>query len=106
MGHLLHQSASGICSHGGSARPIAGNPRVAVGGISALTVLSQLSHAGCPNNPSGVSPLPCVIAMYPVGAQRVKVMNTAMLIHSSTSTNIPTAASTTITSTQMRVKGM
>jgi hypothetical protein len=106
MGHLLNQSASGTCSHGDNATPITGNQRVTVGGVSVLTVLSQLSHAGCPNNPSGVSPLPCAIAMYPAGASRVKVMNMAMLLDSSTPTNVPTGASTTITQTQSRVKGL
>lgn len=106
MASALNQSASGMCSHGDNATPIAGNQRVAVGGVSVLTVLSQLSHAGCPNNPTGVSPLPCVTAMYPTGASRVKVMNMAMLLDSSTPTNVPTGVSTTITQTQMRVKGL
>jgi len=106
MGYLLNQDATGTCSHGSNAKPIAGNPRVKVGGAPVLTVLSQLSHAGCPNNPSGVSPLPCAIAMYAVGASRVKVMNLAVLLDSSTSTNVPTGVSTTITKTQTRVKGM
>jgi hypothetical protein len=105
MGHLLNQGASGTCSHGGNATPIVGNPRVKVRGVSVLTVMSQLSHAGCPNNPSGVSPLPCTIAMYTTGASRVKVMNAAMLLDSSTPTNVPTGASTTITQTQTGVKG-
>lgn len=106
MANLLHQSASGICSHGGNARPIIGNPRVRILGVPALTVLSQLSLAGCPNNPSGVSPLPCTIAMYTTGARRVKLMNAAMLLSFSMPTNIPTGASTTITRAQPRAKGM
>lgn len=106
MGYLLNQDATGLCSHGGDATPITGNPRVKVGGAPVLTVASQLSIAGCPNNPTGVSPMPCAIAMYTVGASRVKVMNMPVLLDSSTSTNIPTGVSTTITRTQARVKGL
>lgn len=106
MGYLLNQDATGTCSHGGEATPITGNPRVKVGGAPVLTVASQLSIAGCPNNPTGVSPLPCVIAMYTAGATRVKVMDTPVLLDSSESTNLPTGASTTITKTQARVKGL
>lgn len=106
MGYLLNQDAAGTCSHGDNAKPVGGNPCVKVGGAPVLTVVSQLSHAGCPNNPSGVSPVPCAIAMYAVGASRVKVRGMAVLLDSSSSTNIPTGASTTITSTQTRVKGM
>lgn len=105
MGYLLNQSATGMCTHAGNATPITGNPRVKVGGAPVLTVMSQVSVAGCPNNPTGVSPLPCVIGMYATGAGRVKVMGNPVLLDSSTTTNIPTGASTTITKTQTRVKG-
>ena len=106
MGYLLNQSSTGNCAHAGNAKPITGNPRVKINGSPVLTVVSQLSHAGCPNNPTGVSPLPCAIAMYATGASRVKVMNMPVLLDTSTSTNIPTGASTMITQKQTRVKGM
>lgn len=106
MGYILNQSSAGNCAHAGNARPIVGNPRVKIAGSPVLTVVSQLSHAGCPNNPTGVSPLPCAIAMYATGASRVKVMGMPVLLDTSTSTNIPTGATTTITQKQPRVKGL
>ena len=106
MAYLLNESATGTCSHGGNAKPIAGNPRVKVAGSPVLTVMSQLSIAGCPNNPTGTSPLPCVIAMFASGATRVKVMGMPVLLDSSSPTNLPTGASTTITEPQTRVKGL
>jgi hypothetical protein len=106
MGHLLTKGATGTCSHGGNATPIAGNPRVQIAGNPVLTMASQLSIAGCPNNPSGVSPLPCVIAMFTSCATRVTVNKVPVLLKSSSTTNLPTGASTTITEPQTRVKGL
>lgn len=105
MAYLLTKGATGTCSHGGNATPIAGNPRVKVAGSAVLTMASQFSIAACPNNPSGVSPLPCVIAMFTSAANRVKVMNMPVLLSSSSTTNLPTGASTKITEPQTRVKG-
>jgi len=105
MAYLLNESATGTCSHGGSATPIVGNPRVKIAGSAVLTVMSQLSIAGCSNNPTGSSPLPCLIALFALGATRVKVMGMAVLLDSSSPTNIPTGASTTISEPQTRVKG-
>lgn len=106
MAYLLNAALSGICSHGGNASAIVGNPRVKVDGSPVLTIASQLSIAGCTNNPSGTSPMPCTLATYSVGATRVKCMGVAVLLDSSSSTNIPTGASTTITKAQSRVKGL
>ena len=105
MAALLTKGAVGICSHGGNATPTAGNPRVKIAGQAVLTVASQLSIAGCPNNPTGLSPLPCVIAMFTSCAMRVKVDNVPVLLKSSSTTNLPTGASTTIIEPQTRVKG-
>jgi hypothetical protein len=108
MAFLLNESASEICSHGGDARslPKTGNPRVKVDGSPVLTVMSQLLIAGCPNNPTGVSPLPCVLAVFAAGASRVKVMNMPVLLDARPPTNTPTGASTTVVQLQARVKGV
>jgi hypothetical protein len=106
MAYILNDAIKGSCSHGGNASAIVGNPRVKLGGSAVLTIASQLSIAGCSNNPSGTSPIPCTLAMYAVGAARVKCMGMAVLLDSSSSTNIPTGASTTITKVQSRVKGL
>lgn len=104
MAYLLNEDATGTCSHGGNAKPIVGNPRVKVAGKPVLTVMSQLQISGCPNNVSG-SPLPCVLAVFASGATRVKVMGLPVLLDSSSPSNLPTGASTTITEPQKKVKG-
>jgi len=105
MGLLLHDKATGLCSHGGSAQPLAGNPRVKLGGQPVLTVASPFAVSGCPNT-VGPVPFPCLLGVFASGATRVKVMGLPVLLDTSKSTNLPTGASTTITSTQARVKGI
>jgi hypothetical protein len=106
MAYLLTKGATGTCSHGASATPISGNPKVLVGGSPVLTLASQFSIAGCPNRPSPLTPLPCVIAMFTSCAIRVTVMGVPVLLSSSSTTNIPTGASTKVTEPQTRVKGL
>jgi hypothetical protein len=105
MAYLLDESVLGTCAHGGSAKPIAGNPRVKLAGTPVLTVASQLVISGCPNNVSS-SPVPCVLATFTSGATRVKVMGQPVLLDTSTPSNVPTGASTTLTEPQARVKGI
>ena len=105
MAVLLSDKATGKCSHGASAKPLFGNPRVKLGGQPVLTVASPFSIASCPNM-VGTAKFPCVIGVFGKGALRVKVMGQPVLLDTSKATNIPTAVSTTITSTQSRVKGM
>jgi hypothetical protein len=108
MAYLLNENAAEICSHGGDARslPGTGNPRVKIAGSPVLTVMSQLSITACPNNPTGVSPLPCVLAVFASGASRVRVMNMPVLLDARPPTNTPTAASATVVTLQARVKGV
>ena len=105
MAFLLHQATVGECTHHGLATPVAGSPRVKLGGQPVLTVASQLVIAGCPNQ-AGASPFPCVVAQYATGATRVRVMGVPVLLDTSSPTNLPTGASTTIKTTQSRVKGI
>lgn len=108
MAYPLNETTSGTCSHSGNAQPIpgTGSPRVRIAGTPVLTVMSPLMIAGCPNNPTGVSPLPCVLGMFASGATRVKVMGMPVPLDSSSPTNIPTGASETTTKRQARVKGV
>lgn len=99
MSFLLNQQASGKCTHGGNAKPIIGNPRVKVAGQSALTTQSLFVVTGC-----GVHP-PCVLAGFPSGAARVKIMGVPALLDSSQGKNLPNGAKTSIKQTQTRVKG-
>jgi hypothetical protein len=105
MAFLLHDKATGKCSHGASAKPVIGNPRVRLGGQPVLTVASPFTVASCPNMVGSVK-FPCVIGVFGKGATRVKVMGQPVLLDTSKATNLPTGASTTITSTQARVKGI
>jgi len=102
---LLTQRTAGQCSHGGSLAPLAGNPRVKLGGVPVLTVASQVAVSGCPNM-VGSSPFPCVLAVYAAGATRVKVMGQPVLLDTSAPTNTPTGVTSQVTQTQQRVKGM
>ena len=105
MAFLLHAQATGKCSHGGSAKPLIGNPRVKLGGQPVLVVASPFVISGCPNM-LGTMKFPCILGVFAKGATRVKVMGLPVLLDSSKSTNLPTGASTTITSTQARVRGI
>jgi hypothetical protein len=104
MAFLLNQQATGLCSHGGSATPILGNPRVKVGGAAVLTVSTQFAVSGCPNV-VGTAPFPCVLATFAQGAARVKVMGQPVLLDSASAQNVPTGATLTIINPQARVKG-
>jgi len=105
MPNVLSQAAAGLCTHGGTAQPIAGNPRVKLGGQPVLTIESRFAVDKCPNT-VGTSPFPCVFAQFATGAARVRVMGKPVLLDTSAPTNTPTGASTKITRTQTRVKGM
>ena len=106
MAYLLTKAATGTCSHGATATPISGNPRVQVGGSPVLTLASLFSIAGCQNRPTPLTPLPCVIAMFTSCATRVTVMGVPVLLSSSSTTNIPTGASTKVNEPQTSVKGV
>lgn len=105
MAYLLDTSTTSQCTHGGSAQPIAGNPRVKLNGAPVLTVATQLAVSGCPNV-VGTSPFPCVLAAFPAGATRVKVMGMPVLLDTSQAINTPTGVTITVLNTQRRVKGM
>jgi uncharacterized Zn-binding protein involved in type VI secretion len=104
MAYLLDQNVIAQCTHGGSAKPLAGNPRVKINGTPVLTVASQLAVSGCPSM-IGTSPFPCVLAAFAAGAARVKVAGQPVLLDSSQATTTPTGVSLTLTSAQQRVKG-
>ncbi len=105
MGFLLHQATVGECSHHAPGTPAGANPRVRLGGQPVLTIASKLVIGSCPNK-LGPAPFPCVFAQYAAGAARVKVMGVPVLLDSSTAINLPTGATTTIKTTQSRVKGI
>jgi hypothetical protein len=105
MAFLLHEQTTGKCSHGASAKPLIGNPRVNLGGQPVLTVASPFVISNC-LNVAGTVRFPCVLGVFAKGATRVKVMGLPVLLDTSKPTNLPTGASITITNTQSRVKGI
>jgi uncharacterized Zn-binding protein involved in type VI secretion len=105
MAFLLDQNTIAQCSHGGSAKPLAGNPRVKVGGAPVLTVATQFAVSGCPYM-VGNSPFPCVLATFAAGATRVKVAGAPVLLDASSATVTPTGVTLTLTPAQQRVQGV
>jgi hypothetical protein len=105
MAFLVHDKATGKCSHGASAKPLIGNPRVKLDGQPVVTVASPFVISNC-QNVVGTMKFPCILGVFAKGATRVKVMGLPVLLDTSTATNFPTAVSTKITSTQSRVKGI
>jgi len=104
MAFLLNMRATGKGSHGAEAKPTTGNPRVKIAGSEVLTVATQFTVQSC-SNVVASSPFPCVIAMFPQGATRVKVGGMAVLLDSSTATILPTGVTLEITNPQKHVKG-
>jgi len=105
MAYVLDQNVVAQCTHAGSARPLAGNPRVKINGTPVLTIASQFAVSGCPNM-VGTSPFPCVLAAFAAGATRVKVAGSPVLLDISQATTTPTGVSLTLTSAQQRVRGV
>ncbi len=105
MAYLLNKDVIGQCSHGGSASASSGSARVKIAGSEVLTVAAQLTVSGCSNKLPNGSPFPCALAMFAQGATRVKVMGQPVLLDSSTASNLPTGASTSLSEPQTRVKG-
>ena len=103
-GYLLHQGATVLCAHGGQAQPTAPNPRVKVGGQQIVTQTAPYTVTGCtlPAQAGG----PCTTAQWTVAAQRVKAGGMPVLLQDSRATCTPTGIPLTISTTQVRVKGM
>jgi len=68
-GFVLHLGATVQCSHGGTAQPLAPNPRVLVNGQPVVTLACTYAIAGCSLTPSG-SPF-CATGNWVSGALRV-----------------------------------
>jgi hypothetical protein len=104
-GFLLHMGATVICSHGGQAMPTAPNPRVKVSSQMIVTQATTYTVAGCPFS-TPVGPLPCVIALWVMGAIRVKAGGLPVLLQDSQAITIPNGVPLNVLVTQPRVKGM
>jgi len=104
-GYILHNGASILCSHAGTAMPSAPVPRVKVGGQPVAVQTDVFTVAGCPfTTPAGV-PLPCVTASWVTGAVRVKAQGMPVLLMDSQALTVPNGVPLNVVSAQVRVKG-
>jgi uncharacterized Zn-binding protein involved in type VI secretion len=104
-GYLLHSGASVICAHAGTASPTSVIPRVKVAGQPITTMAAPYSVAGCPFNVSG-APSPCVTGQWVTGATRVSSGGSPVLLQDSQAVCAPNGTPLTVTSVQLRVKGV
>ncbi len=102
-GYILHQGATVLCMHGGTATPTVPNPRVKVGGQTTVQQANPWTIAGCPYTP-GPSPVPCVTAQWTTAATRVKSGGMPLLLQDSVAVCVPNGTGVNIVQTQVRVK--
>jgi hypothetical protein len=105
-GFLLHVGAMVQCMHGGQAQPTAPNPRVKVCGQPIVIQAAPFMIAGCTFPPPPAANGPCLTAQWVVAALRVKANGVPVLLQDSQAVCMPTGTSLTVSSTQVRVKGM
>lgn len=101
-GTLVQQGASVLCSHGGQAGPTVPNPRVRLGGASAVSLGAPWTVAGCPLPPNAGGP--CVTAAWSSGTVRVRSMGRPLVVQGGTATCTPTGVPTQVVVTQVRVR--
>jgi hypothetical protein len=112
-GYLLHVGAGINCPHGAMANITSTNQRVKVSQMPVALLNDVTTVAGCPFQvpiPGGTKPQPCLKVQWLVPAMRVRVMGQFVLLQSSAGIcqspeQIPQGPPT-VSSTQLRVKGM
>lgn len=102
-GFLVHQGATVLCLHGGTAQPVVTNPRVKVSGQPIVTQSSTYTIAGCSLSAS-TGPF-CASAQWTTAATRVKAGGVPVVLQDSQATCVSTGTGLNIALTQMRVKG-
>lgn len=103
-GFIVHVGATVLCAHGGQAQPTAPNPRVLVSGQPVSTIAGPYVVAGCPFVTGG-NPFPCVTSQWLVGAVRVMVGGSPVVLQSSSSICTPTGTPLNVAVTQVRARG-
>jgi len=104
-GFLLHQGAVVLCVHGGQASPTAPNPRVALTGMPAATIVAPWMVAGCPGIPAVPIP-PCVTGQWLTGTVRVTSMGMPLVVQSGSAITAPGGVPLLPVSMQTRVTAM
>lgn len=102
-GFVVHQGASVMCSHGGTATPVAPNPRVTVSGQPIVTMPGAYAIVGC--GLTGSAP-PCATATFITAATRVTSLTQPVLLQDSQSACLAPGTPLQIIASQMRVSGM
>jgi hypothetical protein len=104
-GFLLDTSATVLCAHGGQASATMPSTRVRVAGQPATTISAPHSVAACPFT-VGVSPMPCVVAQWTVGATRVRSLGAPVLLQDAQAVCAPNGTPVTVSVSQTRVKAV
>ena len=103
-GNLLHQGATVLCMHAGTAQPTVPDPRVRVSGQPIVTQSTLYTIAGCPFM-SGTNPMPCVTGQFVTAAIRVRASGQPVLLQDSQAICTPNGTGVNIVLTQVRVRG-
>lgn len=105
-GPMLHQGATVLCSHAGTAQPVVVSPRVTVSGQPIVTLSSTYSIAGCTFPSMSTGAPPCTTAQFTTSATRVTSMAQPVLLQDSQATCVPTGTPLLIVAAQPRVTAM
>jgi hypothetical protein len=99
---LVQQGATVVCAHTGQAKPTVPNPRVKLGGASAVSLSAPWTISGCslPTNAGG----PCATATWTSGTVRVRSLGQPLVVQSGMATCVPTGVPLQVTVAQVRVK--
>lgn len=105
-GYILHQGATVLCAHAGTAQPVTVNPRVTVSNQAIVTMANTYTIAGCtfPSMSSGAPP--CATATWTTASARVTAMGQPVLLQDSQSVCVPTGTPLTIATLQPRARAM
>lgn len=105
-GFMLHQGATVLCSHLGTAQPVIVSPRVTVSGQPIVTLSGTYSIAGCTFPAMSPGAPPCATAQFTTSATRVTSMGQPVLLQDSQATCVPTGTPLLVVATQPRVSAM
>ena len=93
-----------LCAHGGTVKPIGGNPRVRISGEPIVIMTTPGMVAGCPQPPPPVGTGPCLTAVWTCAAQRVKASGIPVLTMGSIGITTPSGTALVVGSMQPRVR--
>lgn len=99
-GFIVHQGATVLCTHGGTAQPTSVNPLVQVSGMPVVVISNAYAIAGCPL--VTIPPTLCTIGQWITSATRVFAAGQPVIIVGSQGL-CPPAGQLQILSTQTRV---